>query len=84
MFVCGVDAADAFEILCKQSQDYNVKLRLIAEQMLKDLLELSRVRGPARRLAFDGLLLTVHQPITHAAERQLDGECKTGVPMKDL
>jgi AmiR/NasT family two-component response regulator len=40
MFVYGIDADAAFGILRKQSQDHNVKLRLIAEQMSKDLREL--------------------------------------------
>jgi arginine utilization protein RocB len=84
MFVYGLDADAAFEVLRKQSQDHNVKLRLVAEQVLKDLVGLSRAKGPARRLAFDGLMLTAHQRIANSADRQLDGERKTGVPMTDL
>ena len=64
MFVYGIDADAAFEILRKQSQQHNVKLRLITEQMLKDLVELSQSKGPARRLAVDGVMLTAHQRIT--------------------
>lgn len=84
MFVYGIDDDAAFDLLRTQSQTHNVKLRLIAEQVLKDLIELSRMNGPARRLAFDGLLTTAHHRIAHSAERQLDGESKTGVPIKDL
>ena len=84
MFVYGIDADQAFAILRMQSQQHNIKLRLVAEQILKDLIELSRANGPARRLAFDGLMLTAHQRITAVAARHLDGESKTGVPMKEL
>ena len=84
MFVYGIDADAAFDVMRKQSQENNVKLRLIAEQILKDLVALSRDRGPVRRLAFDGLLTTAHNRVAHSAERQLDGQSKTGVPMKDL
>jgi hypothetical protein len=84
MFMYGIDADEAFDVLRRQSQDHNIKLRLIAEQILKDLVELAKTKGPARRLAFDGLMLTAHERVTHVADRQLDGESKTGVPMKDL
>lgn len=77
MFVYGIDADAAFEVLRWQSQQHNVKLRLIAEQILKDLLELSESKAPARRLAFDGLLITAHQRIAHVAARQMDGQSKT-------
>jgi hypothetical protein len=84
MFVYGIDADEAFDVLRSQSQQHNIKLRVIAEQILKDLVELAQARGPARRLAFDGLMLTAHKRITDVAARQLDGQRKTGVPMKDL
>jgi hypothetical protein len=84
MFVYGIDADEAFGVLRTQSQQHNVKLRLVAEQILKDLVELARAKGPVRRLAFDGLMLTAHHRIASSAARQLDGQCKTGVPMKDI
>ncbi|MET0454980.1 MAG: ANTAR domain-containing protein [Mycobacterium sp.] len=84
MFVYGIDDDEAFEVLRRQSQQHNLKLRLVAEQILKDLLELSKARGPARRLAFDGLMLTAHQRVENVAARQLNGESKTGVPMKAI
>ena len=84
MFVYGIDADEAFAVLREQSQTHNIKLRLIAEQILKDLVELAHTRGPARRLAFDGLVTAAHQRITNVAARQLNGESKTGVPMTDL
>jgi hypothetical protein len=79
MFVYGIDADDAFELLRWQSQQHNVKLRLISEQISKDLVELSRANGPARRHAIDGLMLTAHQRIAHVAARQMDGQSKTDV-----
>jgi hypothetical protein len=86
MFVYGIDADEAFDILRSRSQDDNIKLRLLAEQIVKDMVELGKQnnKGPARRVRFDGLMLTAHQRISKAAERQRDGQCKTGVPMKDL
>jgi hypothetical protein len=84
MFMYAIDADEAFELLRQQSQDHNIKLRLIAEQIRKDLVELARTKGPARRLAFDGVMATAHQRIADVAARQLDGESKTGVPMTEL
>ena len=77
MFVYGIDADAAFDLLRKQSQQHNIKLRLLAEEISKDLVELSTKNGPGRRLASDGLLLTAHQRTTHVAERQTDGQSKT-------
>jgi hypothetical protein len=84
MLVYGVDADEAFDVLRKQSQDHNVKLNLVAEQVMKDLVELSRNKGPVRQLALGGLIATASQRIQHSAERQLDGQTKTGVPMTEL
>ena len=84
MLVYGVDADEAFDVLRKQSQDHNVKLNLVAEQVMKDLVELSRDKGPVRQLALGGLIATASQRIQHSAERQLDGQTKTGVPMTEL
>ena len=84
MLVYGVDADEAFDVLRKQSQDHNVKLNLVAEQVMKDLVELSRNKGPVRQLALGGLIATASQRIQHSAERQLDDQTKTGVPMTEL
>jgi hypothetical protein len=64
-------------VLRKQSQQHNIKLRLIAEQTLKDLVELSTKSSLSRQLSLDGLLLTAHQRIVHVAARQADGQSKT-------
>jgi DNA-binding LacI/PurR family transcriptional regulator len=77
MFVYGIDADTPFSLLRKQSQQHNAKLRLIAEQILKDLAELSTKSRFAGRLAVDGLLLAAHQRIAHVAARQTDGQSKT-------
>lgn len=84
MFVYGIDAEDAFAVLRKQSQDHNVKIRLLAEQVTKDLLELSRTTRLLQQPASSDLIGTAHERISHGAERQLDGESKTGVPMTDI
>jgi hypothetical protein len=84
MFVYGIDADEAFDILRSQSQQHNVKLQLVVEQVVKDLVELAKNKDPARRVAFDEVLRTAQQRISNAGPRQLDGESKTGVPMKDL
>lgn len=55
MFVYGIDADDAFDILRRQSQEHNVKLSLVVEQIMKDLVELSRTNGPKRQVALGGL-----------------------------
>ena len=77
MFVYGIDAEAAFDVLRWQSQHHNIKLRLLAEQGSKDLMALCQSTGLDRRLACDGVLLTAHQRIVHVAERQRDGESKT-------
>jgi hypothetical protein len=76
MFIYGIDADKAFELLRWQSQQHNVKLRLIAEQITKDLVELTTSRTPAERLSADRLLLTAHQRVTRVAARQVDGDTK--------
>jgi hypothetical protein len=61
-----------------------IERRAVAEQVMKDLVELSRNKGPVRQLALGGLLDLASQRIEHSAERQLDGQSKTGVPVKEL
>lgn len=84
MLIYGIDADHAFDLLRWQSQQHNVKLKLIAEQILKDLVELSEQKRPFPRTSADGLLLSAHQRIAHVAARQMNGQSKTGVPMKAL
>jgi PAS domain S-box-containing protein len=62
MAVYGLDADAAFELLRWQSQNYNVKLRSIAEQVASDFTDASRHQA-FDRTAYDGLLLTAHERI---------------------
>lgn len=78
MFIYGVDADEAFAMLRWESQHRNVKLRLLAEQICKDLLELSKSQPTGRRLASNSVLFTAHQRIADAAQRQLDGQFDVG------
>lgn len=78
MLLYGIDADQAFEILRRKSQQHNVKLALVAEQIVKDLLELSQSTPFDRRLVSDNLVLTAHQRIAHLADRLVDGQSKIG------
>jgi hypothetical protein len=84
MLLYGIDGDKAFDLLRWQSQEHNIKLRLIAEQVMKDMIELSRSKSLSQRLSTDSLLLTAHQRVVNVAARQLDGQSKTGVPLKEL
>ncbi|GAB7068495.1 ANTAR domain-containing protein [Mycolicibacterium hodleri] len=84
MFVYGIDADQAFDVLRSQSQENNVKLSLLAEQVVKDLVELARANEPGRRPGIDRVIVAARSRITNVAARQLNGESKTGVQMKDL
>ena len=84
MMVHGIDADEAFDALRSHSQEHNVKLRLLAEQIVKDLVELARTKGPTPTPGVDTLILGARERIANAAARQLDGESKTGIPMKDI
>ena len=79
MFIYGIDADAAFDLLRWQSQQHNVKLRLVAEQIAKDMAELARTTPLRNRITHDSILLTAHQRITDVAARQRDGQSKTGV-----
>ena len=84
MFVYGLDADRAFDALRSQSQQHNVKLRLLAERLVKDLVELARTTHSPPRPGIDGVMVAARNRIANVAPRQLDGVSKTGVPMKDL
>lgn len=61
MYVYRIDADRAFELLRWRSQDCNVKIRALAEQLLEDMHNLTDADFPPSREAFDRLLLTAHQ-----------------------
>ncbi|MEZ0339436.1 PAS and ANTAR domain-containing protein [Mycobacterium sp. pV006] len=60
MLIYRVDADAAFELLRWRSQETNVKLRTLAEQLVADYGELSYEETLPPRAAFDHLLLTAH------------------------
>ena len=60
MLVYGMDDAAAFELLKWRSQETNIKLRVLAEQVAADFLALSGGETLPPRSAFDKLLLTAH------------------------
>ena len=68
MLTYGIDADAAFALLRHQSQHHNVRLRLIAEQITKDLLALAASTSPASRLGVEGVLRTVHQRIDNTVD----------------
>lgn len=63
MLIYRVDADTAFELLRWRSQETNVKLRVLAEQLVADYAELVYDELLPPRATFDHLLLTAHQRI---------------------
>jgi fructose-specific component phosphotransferase system IIB-like protein len=60
MVVYRIDADSAFELLKWRSQESNVKLRLLAGQVVEDFLGLSYDEVLPTRSVYDRLLLTAH------------------------
>jgi hypothetical protein len=60
MVIYGMDEAAAFELLKWRSQETNVKLRLLAEQVAADFVALSGGANLPPRSAYDNLVLTAH------------------------
>jgi hypothetical protein len=77
MFIYGLDEHGAFDLLRWQSQQHNVKLRLLAEQVVKDISELAKRKPLENRLDHDRVLLTAHQRVAGGADRQRDGRYET-------
>jgi hypothetical protein len=70
-YVCGIlmliyriDPDEAFDLLRWRSQECNVKLRKLAEQLLADIRELQYDDQLPRREVFDRLLMTVHERVS--------------------
>ena len=74
MFIYGVDADEAFAMLRWESQHRNVKLRLLAEQICRDLQQLSESQPAGRRLSSHSVLFAAHQRIADAAQREIDSQ----------
>ena len=69
MYVYGIDSAAAFDLLKWRSQETNVKLRALAEQLVTDVRTLGHDNECASyRSTFDLLLLTTHERVRAAAE----------------
>lgn len=63
MFVYGVSADRAFEILRWRSQETNVKLRLLAAQFVNDFSAQESLLSRTARERVDHILLTVHERV---------------------
>jgi len=60
MLIYRINADSAFELLKWRSQETNVKLRVLAEQIVKDFLDLTYDEVLPGRAVYDRLLLTAH------------------------
>ena len=63
MLIYDVDANRAFEVLRWRSQQSNVKIRMLAEQIIADFRALSRDGSLPERAVFDHVLLTAHERV---------------------
>ena len=63
MLVYRIDADVAFDLLKWRSQETNVKLRVLAEQLLSDVRALEYDENPPPRSTFDRVFLTTHQHV---------------------
>jgi PAS domain S-box-containing protein len=61
MLIYRISAASAFELLKWRSQETNTKLRVLAEQIARDFLDLSYDEVLPARATYDRLLLTAHK-----------------------
>ncbi|MCV7053943.1 PAS and ANTAR domain-containing protein [Mycolicibacterium gilvum] len=68
MLIYRVDDDTAFELLRWRSQEANVKLRLLAEQLIRDYNELVYDEILPNRATFDHLLLTAHQRMSRSGD----------------
>jgi len=66
MLIYRVSADAAFEVLKWRSQETNIKLRILAEQLLADFAGLAYEETLPPRATFDHLLLTAHQRVDAA------------------
>lgn len=63
MVIYGIDADAAFELLRWRSQEANVKVRILAQQVVHDFVELAHGEPDQTRGAYDNLLLTAERRI---------------------
>jgi PAS domain S-box-containing protein len=75
MLIYRIQADAAFDLLKWRSQETNVKLRALAEQLIADVRALEYGETVPPRSTFDRLLLTAHQRVrAKAATRKLERE----------
>jgi hypothetical protein len=70
MFVYHIDADTAFGLLKWRSQETNVKLRTLAEQLQEDINTIGRHENLTYRATFDRFLLTSHQRVRAKTSRE--------------
>jgi PAS domain S-box-containing protein len=61
MLIYGIDADKAFGLLKWRSQEANVKLRLLAEQLAEEFLAVTNDGQLPHRATFDAIFLTAHE-----------------------
>jgi len=72
MLVYRIQSDAAFDLLKWRTQETNVKLRALAEQLITDVRALEYGETVPPRSTFDRLLLTIHQRVrAKAASRTL-------------
>jgi len=78
MYVYRIDAPAAFDLLKWRSQETNIKLRTLADQLLEDVRTLKQGdESLPFRATFDRLLVTAHQRIrAKASENRSMRECR--------
>jgi hypothetical protein len=64
-----IDPDAAFDLLKWRSQEANVKLRALAEQLFADFRAMAFYEDVPPRCTFDRLLLTAHQRVRASAAR---------------
>jgi hypothetical protein len=64
MMTYGIDAQTAFDLLTWRSQQTNVKLRPLAEQLVADFMALGGDENLQPRSVYDNVLLTAHDRIS--------------------
>jgi hypothetical protein len=68
MSVYGIDSEHAFHLLRAGSRDSQVKLRLLAAQVVKDVVALTPQQRLDMPAACENLLLTAHKRIRRSAD----------------
>lgn len=65
----GIGPDAAFELLRNQSQHHNVKLRLLAEQVVEDLVALAASAQRDRRQTVDSVFQSAHERVSARSAR---------------